>query len=52
MTRLRSIRALVGPESELVQSDRRDAAATTLQPIRAGVVPVHVMMLLADGLAS
>ena len=51
MTMLRSIRALVGPESELVQGDWRDTTST-LQSIRAGVGPVYVMMPSVDGLAS
>jgi hypothetical protein len=48
MTVLRTIRASIGPESQLVQGDRRDTK-TTLQPIRAGVGPVCVMMLSVDG---
>jgi hypothetical protein len=51
MTMLRSIRAPAGPESELVQGDWRDTT-TTLQPIRAGVVPVYVIIPALDGLAS
>jgi hypothetical protein len=48
---LRSIRAPVSPESELVQGDWRDTD-TTLQPIRARVGPVYVIMPSVDGLAS
>jgi hypothetical protein len=51
MTMLRTIRAPSGPESQLVQGDWRDTT-TTLQPIRAGVGPVYVMMPSVDGLAS
>jgi hypothetical protein len=51
MTMPRSIRAPVGPESELVQGDWRDTT-TTLQSIRAGVGPVYVMRPSVDGLAS
>jgi hypothetical protein len=49
MTALRTARAPIGPESQLVQSDWRDTK-TTLKPIRAGVGPVCVMMLSVDGL--
>jgi hypothetical protein len=49
MTVLRTIRAPIGPESQLVQGDRRDTK-TTLQPIRAGVGPICVKMLYVDGL--
>jgi hypothetical protein len=51
MTMLRSIRAPVGPESELVQGNWRDTT-TTLQLIRVGVGPVYMMMPSVDGLAS
>jgi hypothetical protein len=49
MTMVRAIRASIGPESQLVQGDWRDIK-TTLQPIRAGVGPVCVIMLSVDGL--
>jgi hypothetical protein len=49
MTVVRTVRAPIGPESQLVQGARR-VAKTTLQPIRAGVGPVYVMMLSVDGL--
>jgi hypothetical protein len=51
MNMLRSIRAPIGPESELAQGDWRDTT-TTMQRIRAGVVPVYVMIPELDGLAS
>jgi hypothetical protein len=50
MTVLRTIRASIGPESQLVQGDRRDTK-TTLQPIRAGVGPAFVMTFSVDGLS-
>jgi hypothetical protein len=49
MTALRTIRAPIGPEGQLVQGDRRDAK-TTLQSIRAGVGAAYVMILSVDGL--
>jgi hypothetical protein len=49
MTVLRTTRASIGPESQLVQGDWRDTK-TTVQPIRAGVGPVCVMMFSVDGL--
>jgi hypothetical protein len=49
MTVMHTIRTPIGPESQLVQGDRRDTK-TTLQPIRAGVGPVYVMILSVDGL--
>jgi hypothetical protein len=49
MTVLRTIRAPIGPESQLVQGDWRDTK-TALQPIRAGVGPLYMMLLSVDGL--
>jgi hypothetical protein len=49
MTVLRTIRAPIGSESQLVQGDWRDTK-TTLQPIRAGVGPVYVILHSVDGL--
>jgi hypothetical protein len=48
MTLVRTIRAPIGPENQLVQGDRCDTKMTR-QPIRAGVGPVYVMMLSVDG---
>jgi hypothetical protein len=49
MTVLRTIRAPIRPESQLVQVDWRDTK-TTLRPIRAGVGPIYVTMPSVDGL--
>jgi hypothetical protein len=50
-TVLRTIWAPIGPEHQLVQCDWRDTK-TTLQPIRAGVGPVYVILVSAVGLSS
>jgi hypothetical protein len=49
MTVLRTIRAPICLESQLMQGDWRDTK-TTLQPIRAGVGPVYATMPSVDGL--
>jgi hypothetical protein len=49
MTVLRTIRAPIGPESQLVQGDWRDTK-TAPQPIRAPIGPVYMMLLSVDGL--
>jgi hypothetical protein len=51
MTALRPIRALFGPECQLVPGDWLDTK-TTLHPIRAAVGGVYWMMLSGDGLSS
>jgi hypothetical protein len=51
MTALRTIRAPIYPERQLVQGNSCDTK-TLLQPSRPGVGPVYVMILSVDGLWS
>jgi hypothetical protein len=51
MTALRPIRTPIGPECQLVPGDWLDTK-TTLQPIRAAVSNVYLMMLSRDGVSQ